>query len=101
MFHEDHFKCKRCNKSLVGAKYVFFREKPFCEECHVVKLTDRCAYCREPIHKDKIIALGQFWCVTPTSISLSLLFFVVKIIPLLEFDGDNYEFHAEKFMNWV
>lgn len=67
VYHQDHFRCKRCSATLMGTPYQFYRDRAYCADCHTAKLTDRCAQCNEPILQDKIEALGKSWYAHQTS----------------------------------
>ncbi|KAM7541669.1 hypothetical protein Aperf_G00000011958 [Anoplocephala perfoliata] len=45
----DNFQCTKCEKSLVGQRYILNSEKPYCIDCYDANFTNTCAACGERI----------------------------------------------------
>ena len=45
----ENFQCTKCEKSLVGQRYILNSEKPYCIDCYDANFTNTCAACGERI----------------------------------------------------
>lgn len=60
-WHEEHFVCTICKKSLAGSSFLEKDGQPYCTTDYYNIFADRCAACKQPITQQAIIALDGKW----------------------------------------
>ncbi|KAF2879450.1 hypothetical protein ILUMI_26730, partial [Ignelater luminosus] len=60
-WHEEHFVCTICKKSLAGSSFLEKDGQPYCTTDYYDKFADRCVACKQPITQQAIIALDGKW----------------------------------------
>ncbi|CAH1799353.1 unnamed protein product, partial [Owenia fusiformis] len=51
-FHQGHFACIKCEKSLTGHRYILREEKPYCIVCYEATFANTCEECKATIGTD-------------------------------------------------
>ncbi|EGD76775.1 hypothetical protein PTSG_08126 [Salpingoeca rosetta] len=62
-FHEEHFQCMKCDKSLASEPFHAHHGLPFCSTCFHEETAPRCAGCDKPITTACIHAFSKNWHV--------------------------------------
>lgn len=60
-WHEDHFVCTVCKKTLAGESFFEKNGQPYCRADYEERFADKCALCLKPITDKAIIALNEKW----------------------------------------
>nr|CAD7432149.1 unnamed protein product [Timema monikensis] len=60
-WHEEHFRCAKCDKKLVDLSFFEKEGKPYCQEDYHLLFSPQCHGCKEPITEMAIGALGKKW----------------------------------------